>query len=101
MGSAAFTSWEKWLEAYQAYYEKPSDGTSVACPKCGFHLLNLVYKGYPESGVGYASFWCSECLTGISISRCQVPTGARFISLGVPPEERAAIIPDYVLVVPE
>lgn len=101
MESAPLTSWEKWLEAYQEYHKKPSDGASAACPNCGFRLLNLIYAGYPGSGVGYASFWCSECLTGISISRCQVPTDARFISLGVSLEERAAIIPDYVLVAPE
>ena len=47
--------------------------------------------------IGYAHFWCDNCLQGIGISRTQIPDGATIQDIHHPREAREPKIPNYHL----
>lgn len=89
--------WNCWMRAFARASRHPARPPSSRCPGCRQRGLQLVYTGEP-GGIGWASMWCPACLTGITTCRSAVPTdAARTIPARLPPEDRATIIPDYVL----
>lgn len=98
----AAAGWAGWLAAYEAcWLALPAGEARQACPECGADALRLTFTGSTELRVGYASFWCDACLTGIHLSRCPVPEGVPMESLDTPVEHRAVRAPDYTLVWPD
>lgn len=98
---ALTSSWGAWLEAFErCYKELPDPARDVTCPDCGAPELRLSFCGLEAERVGYASFWCDACLTGVHLSRCLVPDGVPMESLRTPVEQRAVRVPNYTLVWP-
>ncbi|MEU6234450.1 hypothetical protein [Kitasatospora sp. NPDC047058] len=93
--------WETWLSCYQQAVSSRPDRIEEECPNCGSRSLELVFIGPLGLGAGAANFWCGTCLTGIVISRCPVPEGARFIPSDQPRNGNSGRPPNFVLVVPE
>ncbi|WP_328468212.1 hypothetical protein [Streptomyces sp. NBC_00448] len=94
-------SWGDWMAAFQQRYDRlPRTAPDARCPNCGARELNLTFCGLPADRVGYASFWCDGCLTGIHLSRCAVPDDVPMDSVHTPVEQRTAHTPNYVLVWP-
>jgi hypothetical protein len=94
-------SWGDWMAAYEQHYDRlPHAAPDVRCPNCGAPKLNLTFCGLPTDRVGYASFWCDNCLTGIHLSRCPVPDGVPMESIHTPVEQRVAHTPHHTLVWP-
>ena len=91
-------SFEDWLEAFDVVYRTMSGDGRVACPNCGHQALRLVFTVRPGSDVGYAAFWCDNCLEGVHISRAVVPGGAVVRDASLPFEDREPKIPDYKVV---
>jgi hypothetical protein len=91
-------SFEDWLETFDEVYRAMPGGGSVACPNCGHRELRLVFTVRPGSDVGYAAFWCDNCLEGIHISRAVVPAGAVVRDASLPSEGREPKIPNYHVV---
>ena len=95
-------SWKDWLDAYEQVYEALPSESHVLCPRCGQDTLRLVFTGNDNSQrTGYASFWCDSCLFGIHLSRCLVPEGVPILSIDLPREDRAIIVPNYTIIPPE
>ena len=99
---ALTASWGAWMGAFErCYKELPVTAPHVQCPDCGAAGLRLTFCGPEEDRVGYASFWCDACLTGVHLSRCPVPDGVPMESIGTPVEQRAVRVPNYSLVWPD
>lgn len=97
----AQVGWGVWLAAYQEHARALTAGTQHRpCPSCGADALRLSFTGSTERRVGYASFWCDACLTGIHLSQCPVPDGVPMESLETPVEHRAVRVPNYTLLWP-
>ncbi|WP_335978159.1 MULTISPECIES: hypothetical protein [Streptomycetaceae] len=94
-------SWGDWMAAFRQRYDRlPAAAPDMPCPNCAAPELNLTFCGLPADRVGYASFWCGRCLTGVHLSRCAVPDDVPMDSLHTPVEQRTAPTPDYTLVWP-
>ncbi|SDO40094.1 hypothetical protein [Actinacidiphila guanduensis] len=90
------------MSAYErCWKELPDPAPHVHCPSCGAAGLHLVFCGLPADRVGYASFWCGTCLTGLHLSRCPVPDGVPMESIDTPVEQRAVRVPNYTLLWPD
>jgi hypothetical protein len=89
---------EQWLDSYEIVYDAIPGDPHVPCPNCGHDTLRLVFTGDPERMVGYAGFWCDNCLQGIGISRAPIPDGAIMQNIHDAPEDRQPKIPNYQLV---
>lgn len=99
---ALTASWGVWLEAYEQHCKAlPGRANHRPCPSCGSDDLRLTFTGQPEQRVGYAAFWCDDCLVGIHLSRCPVPEGVPMESLDTPVEQRAVRVPNYTLLWPD
>jgi hypothetical protein len=99
---ALTASWGAWMEAFErCYKELPDTAADVGCPNCGAPGLRMTFCGLPEDRVGYASFWCDACLTGVHLSRCAVPDGVPMESIATPVEARAVRVPNYTLLWPD
>jgi len=99
---ALTASWEAWMGAYErCYKELPDPAAQVQCPDCGMTELRLTFCGLEHNRVGYASFWCDACLTGVHLSRCPVPDGVPMESIDTPVEQRAVRVPNYRLIWPD
>jgi hypothetical protein len=88
-------TFDDWLEAYSEVYQ---GGVDAPCPHCGHRTLRLVFTGDVEKGIGYAHFWCDNCLRGIGISRAHLPAGAIVRDIHLPPERREPQIPHFTFV---
>ena len=91
-------TYDQWLDAYSDAYDVIPGPLVDACPNCGHRCLRLVFTGDPDRAVGYAHFWCDNCLQGIGISRTTIPDGAVVQDIRQPREEREPKIPNYRLV---
>jgi hypothetical protein len=91
-------SWEQWLAKYEAAYEAIPEDLPAACPNCGHDALRLVFTGNTTRLVGWAAFWCDNCLQGITISRVQIPEGAVIRDIDQAPEHRRPELPDFEVV---
>jgi hypothetical protein len=91
-------SWEQWLAKYEAAYEAIPEDLPAACPNCGHDALRLVFTGNTARLVGWAAFWCDNCLQGITISRVQIPEGAVIRDIDQAPEHRRPELPDFEVV---
>lgn len=91
-------TYDQWLDAYSAAYDMVPGALVVACPNCGRHCLRLVFTGDLERKVGYAHFWCDNCLQGIGISRTTIPDEAVVQDIHLPREQREPKVPNYELV---
>lgn len=60
------------------------DSAQGWCPNCGCEQLRARYIADPESRLGYALFWCTACLHGISVSRARAPEGVPVRPIGDP-----------------
>lgn len=89
---------EKWREAFRAACDALPEPFDIACPNCGRCRLRLVFTGNLNRGVGYAQFWCDNCLNGIGISRTFIPDGAVTQDIRLPVDERLPKIPNFRLV---
>jgi hypothetical protein len=90
-------TFDEWLEAYSDAYEMIPGPLTDACPNCGHHRLRLVFTGDLDRMIGYAHFWCDNCLQGIGISRTTIPAGATVQDIRHPPDTREPKIPNYQL----
>jgi len=88
-------SFDEWLVAFDQVYRSLPDIEEVACPNCAHPTLRLVFTARPGADVGYAAFWCDNCLQGIHLSRTVVPEGVEVRDASVPIGERLPAIPDY------
>lgn len=91
-------TYDEWLDAYSAAYDATPGLRPAACPNCGQHILRLVFTGDLDRLIGYAHFWCDNCLTGIGISRTTIPDDAVIQDIHLPREAREPKIPNYTLV---
>jgi hypothetical protein len=91
-------TWEEWSVKYEAAYSAAPDNLHAPCPNCGHDALRLVFTGHESTGVGYASFWCDNCLQGIVISRAPIPVGATVRPIEQAPEDRRPQIPNFEIV---
>jgi hypothetical protein len=91
-------TWEDWSETYEAAYQVIPGNLHIACPNCGRDALRLVFTGHASTAVGYASFWCDNCLQGIVISRVPIPEGAVVRSIEQTPQDRRPQIPNFTIV---
>jgi hypothetical protein len=91
-------TFEQWLVAYSSVYESVPQDSGAACPNCGHRALRLVFTGDPERMIGYAHFWCDNCLHGIGISRAPIPVGAVMQDIRQPPAGRVPKIPNFRIV---
>ncbi|MBM9504704.1 hypothetical protein [Actinacidiphila acididurans] len=99
---ALTAGWGDWLSVFEEHYAAlPAAAERRACPNCGAERLRLAFTGLEPERVGYAAFWCDDCLFGIHVSRCQVPTGVPMDSLHTPVELRSVRIPNYTLLWPD
>jgi hypothetical protein len=69
-----------------------------ACPECGQRALHLQYVVAPDKHTGFLSFWCSQCLHGIDVSRVKAPSSVDALPLSTSPEDIAKRIPRFVRV---
>jgi hypothetical protein len=70
-----YLDWLKTLPEFDANY------ASAACPNCGIKgALKYQYFGFPHGHFGWKLVWCSNCHTGISMSRVKIPDGEAAIS---------------------
>ncbi|GAA1638319.1 hypothetical protein [Actinoplanes couchii] len=91
-------TFEQWLDVYEVAYRSAGEPFDIACPECGHLRLRLVYTAKPGADVGYGTFWCEHCLTGIGISRAVIPGWAVVRDGSLPAAERTPRIPDFRLV---
>ncbi|MFB9239347.1 hypothetical protein ACFFWC_28070 [Plantactinospora siamensis] len=91
-------TWDEWSSAYEAAYLALPEDLNVPCPNCGHRCLRLVFTGHLDRGVGYASFWCDNCLQGIVVSRAPIPAGSVTRSIDEAPDDRLPRIPNYQVV---
>ena len=91
-------TWDDWISAYGTAYEAVPDNPHLPCPNCSHDALRLVFTGNIEQSVGWAAFWCDNCLQGITVSRTSIPPGAVVRSITDAPEERLPRIPNYQIV---
>jgi hypothetical protein len=91
-------TFDQWLDAYSAAYDMVPGPLVDACPNCGHRYLRLVFTGDLDRMVGYAHFWCGNCLQGIGISRTAIPEGGVVQDIHLPWEQREPKIPNYQLV---
>jgi hypothetical protein len=95
-------SWSAWLDAYEQVYGHLPATSHVPCPRCDADALRVVFTGHADDRIGYASFWCDNCLFGIHLSRVPVPEGVEMLPYGLSPEQRAVHVPpNYEIVPPE
>lgn len=98
---ALTASWQGWMAAFQQHYDRlPDTAPDVRCPNCGARKLSLAFQGLFPDRVGYASFWCETCLTGIHLSRCLVPEDVPMDSVHTPVDQRTTRVPNYTLIWP-
>ena len=93
-------SWGEWVAVFERVYADPGSVANEACPTCGAHTLRLAFTGDEDDRIGYASFWCGTSMDGIFTSRIHIPAGAEIIPFGLPPEERAKLVPGYYYIPP-
>ncbi|MEU8242051.1 hypothetical protein AB0C07_27680 [Actinoplanes missouriensis] len=86
---------DQWLEAFGAAYDAVPDPIDLPCPNCGHHRLNLVFTGDREELVGYAAFWCDNCLQGIVTSRTIIPEQSVIRDIHLPADQREPKIPNF------
>lgn len=91
-------TFDQWLDAYSSAYDTVPEPSADACPNCGHRCLRLVFTGDLDRMVGYAHFWCDNCLQGIGISRTTIPDDAIVQDIHQPREQREPKIPNYQLV---
>jgi hypothetical protein len=70
-------TYDQWLDAFSDAYDLVPAPPIAECPHCGHPSLRLVFTGDLDRMVGYAHFWCDNCLHGIGISRTTIPDGAQ------------------------
>jgi hypothetical protein len=88
-------SYESWMDAFQQAYESPERVPDLACPNCGYRQLHLKFVIYgKDESEGHGSFWCANCLQGLALGPCRVPSVADRVPL------EAAEIPRYKIVPP-
>ncbi|WP_435178583.1 hypothetical protein [Actinacidiphila sp. bgisy145] len=85
---------DAWLKALALVSNGQRVTTSVPCPACGNHQLEVRYIVDPTSRVGYALFWCGACLHGITVSRVRAPE--RMVALSIDDPDSTADVPDFV-----
>ncbi|RAK39825.1 hypothetical protein B0I29_104364 [Actinoplanes lutulentus] len=90
---------EQWWDTFRAACDAVPGPVDLACPNCGHQCLRLVFTGNLDRAVGYAQFWCDNCLQGIGISRTHIPDGAVVQDIRLPEEERVPKIPNFRLAV--
>ena len=91
---------DAWYAAYAEAYDTVPAEITTPCPNCGHRTLHLVFTGWPDQRVGYASFWCSTCWYGLHLSRTSVPPHVDMLPLHLAPEERRKHVPNYYLIPP-
>lgn len=64
-----------WQQALARLADQEAKVDTIACLDCGQLRLQVRYIVNPDTRVGYALFWCSSCLHGISVSRVRAPNG--------------------------
>lgn len=75
--------YELWLYAYSEVYEMPSMVSTLACPNCGAHELQLRFVVYDDpEGAGHAALWCCRCLHGVVVDRSVAPPGGIQVPYG-------------------
>lgn len=89
---------EEWLARYEAAYAAIPQAVRAACPNCDHGTLRLVFTGDIAAAVGWAAFWCDNCLQGIALSRVPIPDGAVARDINQAPERRRPQIPDFEIV---
>ncbi|BAL86476.1 hypothetical protein AMIS_12560 [Actinoplanes missouriensis 431] len=88
-------TFDQWLDAYSDAYDMIPGPIDAACPNCGQQCLRLVFTSVPGRDVGYAHFWCDNCLQGIGVSRTLVPEHALVQDGRLPRDEREPKIPNF------
>lgn len=91
---------EAWYDAYEQVYAALPEHAAVRCPSCGQDALRIAFTGRPGDRVGFASFWCDNCRTGIHLSRVAVPGGVEIVPIDLPAAERAQRVPNYTIIPP-
>jgi hypothetical protein len=91
--------WYAWLRAYRNADSASIEQPALRCPCCGRVGLRLVYTG-GEDPIGFASFWCATCLTGIHLCRVGIPAGAPRRPWQTSDDSWEEAIDDYRLVFP-
>jgi hypothetical protein len=89
---------ENWKDAWSVVYEAIPADSHTPCPNCGSDALRIVFTADPHRDVGYAEFWCDNCLEGIGVSRTVIPEGAVVRNIHDAPEDRRPKIPDFTLI---
>ncbi|MGH2731389.1 MAG: hypothetical protein ACRDJG_00275 [Actinomycetota bacterium] len=95
MKAANKASYSAWAKAYEAMYLALPEKLPASCPNCGQSPLRLVFIGNPASRIGYADFWCDNCLYGLRISRVEVPAGVEMLPFSTPDGVISSMIPNY------
>lgn len=93
-------SWEDWSAALDRVLNGSSMISDEPCPSCGAKDLHIAFTGDVTTMLGYASFWCGTSMDGIFTSRLHLPTGVEIIPLGLPPEDRRRIVPNFYVIPP-
>jgi len=94
-------TWYEWIQAYERVYLALPKSIRIPCPNCGQATLRLQLTGNPETHVGFASFWCTTCMLGISTGRCNIPHGVDMLSFDLPDEEWSRHVPQYKVIPPD
>ena len=91
MGSSLFM---QWLKAVQELREKKVQ--EKLCPTCGKGTISYLYIGDEITKFGVLKAWCSNCMTGIYMTRVKaLPTEKNFVSLNQPNDIRLKNIPQF------
>jgi hypothetical protein len=90
-------TFDQWFDLFDDACDMAPGAIDIACPNCGRRCLNVVFTARPDSDVGYAAFWCDNCLQGIGVSRALIPGDAIVRDMRLPAEQREPKVPNFQL----
>ncbi|MET0236095.1 MAG: hypothetical protein ABW224_15730 [Kibdelosporangium sp.] len=100
MGTIQHASYTAWEQAYARVYAALPGPPPIVCPNCGVNALRTEFVGDVDIRMGWAAFWCGNCMFGITMSRVEVPDGVRIHDRKGSREERRKVIPNFTMVQP-
>lgn len=89
------SAYQKWMSVAATIAKSAPDIPVLPCPTCGRTDIEYQYVGDPATRVGYFNVWSAGCLTGIRISRVNVPLNVDMLPFQTPPDIVRARIPNF------
>lgn len=88
---------KKWLSLTAKLIDNFDNMRELECPNCKAHEIDYLYIINEHDRIGYIHIWCSNCLTGIYISRARAPLNAKTILFGQV-DELKKLVPEYKII---